>query len=226
MSLVKNIIVFGAHGKVGQNLIRLLSAKTSPYTATAVVRNSDQASKIAEISSNSPKVSTALLSIDSANVSDIADAIHGHDAVVFTAGSGGKNLLQVDLDGAVKTFEASVISNVKRYVLVSAIYADNRDLFEKSPIRNYYIAKHYADRILQAEFKDELDYTILKPSRLTDEPGTGKIKILEADDEAGDVTREDVAKVIYEVLNNKLTVHRSYDFNNGESSISDADTFR
>ena len=82
--------------------------------------------------------------------------IKNHDAVVFTVGSAGKNLLQVDLDAAVKTFEAMVEANVRRFIIISAIRAEDRDFGAKSGIRNYFIAKHYADRILIDEFSEKL----------------------------------------------------------------------
>ncbi|EMG45965.1 hypothetical protein SBY92_004316 [Candida maltosa Xu316] len=217
---MSKLVIFGAHGKVGQQLVRLIAEKSSLYTATAVVRNQEQAQQIKSISSDSPNLSTANLTVDNATVQEIADTIKGHDAVVFTAGSGGKNLLQVDLDGAVKTFEASVAANVKRFIIVSAVHADKREYGAKSPIRNYYIAKHYADRILAHEFKDKLDFTILKPTHLTDDPPTGKIKFL-TDDNVGSVTRADVAKVIYEIIDNKSTFGKSYDFANGDLSVTD-----
>ena len=82
--------------------------------------------------------------------------------------------MQVDLDAAVKTFEASVEAQVRRFIIISALHADNREFFSKLGLRNYYIAKHYADRILVDEFSDKLDYTILKPTSLSDDAATGK----------------------------------------------------
>ena len=70
--------------------------------------------------------------------------------------------MQVDLDAAVKTFEASVEAQVRRFIIISALHADNREFFSKLGLRNYYIAKHYADRILVDEFSDKLDYTIFE----------------------------------------------------------------
>lgn len=125
MSAYKNLIVFGAHGKIGQHLIKLI-AKLS-VNATAVVRNDDQVATIKNISSGSSNISSSKLDLAAASVSDLTSAIKGHDAVILTVGSGGKNLLQVDLDGVVKTFEATVEAKVKRLVIVSALFAENRE---------------------------------------------------------------------------------------------------
>ncbi|CAX39552.1 conserved hypothetical protein [Candida dubliniensis CD36] len=219
---VKNIIVFGSHGKIGQQFVRLLADKTSVFKGTAVVRNNEQAKTIKSITSNSPNVSLLNFTLDNANVGEIASAIKGHDAVVFTVGSAGKNLLQVDLDAAVKTFEASVEAQVKRFIIISAIHADNREFFSNLSLRNYYIAKHYADRVLVNEFGGELDYTILKPTELTDEAATGKIRIIKGTDEdIGTITRADVAKVIYEIVNDQDTFGKSYNIANGDLDITD-----
>lgn len=216
-SVYKNIVIFGSHGKIGQQLVRLISQPTSSYRATALVRNSDQADQILQISSNSSNITTKEFTFDNASVEEISDVIRGHDAVVFTAGSGGKALLLVDLDGAVKTFEATVKANVRRYVLISAIHADKRETFSKSGLRDYYIAKHYADRILVNEFKDDLDYTILRPTSLTDDEPTGKIRQINAGDELGTITRADVAKVIYDTIGDEKTFGKGIDFGNESS---------
>lgn len=224
MSTFKRIIVFGAHGKIGQQLVG--QACRDGYSVTSVVRNQQQADHVSHISGNNPNLLTNQLTLDDASVSDLTQVIAGHDAVVFTAGSAGKDLLKVDLDGAVKTFEASSAANVKRLIIVSAVHADKREFFQDTGLRNYYIAKHYADRILINEFSQKLDFTILKPTVLTDEPGTGKVKILESLLEPyGTISRADVATVILATLSNPNTYGKSYDFKNGDSDIHASSTF-
>lgn len=151
----------------------------------------------------------------------LSDKLTGHDAIVLTVGSAGKDLLKVDLDGVVKTFEAAVETNIRRVILVSALFAENHEVFEKLSLRNYYIAKHYADRILTTEFASKLDYTILKPSHLTDGEGTGKIDFVTPGDDIKATERQDVAQVIYLILDNKNTFGKSYNFTNGEKAIDD-----
>lgn len=223
-SIVKNIVVFGAHGKVGKHFISEVSK--SSYKATAVVRNDEQSKNIASLTSNSTNITTKTFTLDELSADEISKAIEGHDAVVFAAGSGGKDLLKIDLDGAVKTFEAAKLAGIRRYVLLSAIHAEDRAFFSKSSLVNYYIAKHYADRILISEFKDSLDFTIVKPTLLTDDEATGKINIIKAKDEnTGKVTRADVAKTIFEVLGRPETYGKSFNFSNGDSEISDSTTY-
>lgn len=218
---MSKVIVFGAHGKIGTRLIKRLAS--TQYKATAVVRNSAQAQLLLLVD---PNLATTELTLTDSTVGAIAGQIKGHDAVVVSVGSAGKSLLQVDLDGVVKTFEAAVEAGVRRLVLVSAAYADSREFGVVSTLRDYYIAKHYADRILRAEFSESLDYTILRPLLLTDGPGTGKVRKLEPLENPGTVEREDVAAAIVELLDKKVSYGRSYDFCQGEQPISDAATWQ
>lgn len=210
---MSKVIVFGSHGKVGQRLVKLLAG--SKYNTTGVVRNETQAKVIEAIG----KVHTSKFDLALATVPEITSEIKGQDAIVLSVGSGGKDLLKVDLDSVVKTFEAAVAAGIRRLILVSAIFADDREFGAASPIRDYFIAKHYADRILINEFSKTLDYTILKPSLLTDGEETGKIKLLKKGDATGLVERADVAKVIFEILENKSTFGKSYDFSGGNTDI-------
>lgn len=57
---MSRIVIFGAHGKVGQQLVKLIASSSSPYRATAVVRNQEQANHIQEIAQKSSNISTKL----------------------------------------------------------------------------------------------------------------------------------------------------------------------
>lgn len=220
MSNLKTI-VFGAHGAVGQHVIRKLSAGS---LVTAVVRNDEQAEAMKKI--GGAKVSTVNLSIEDASVEEIESACKGHDVVVYTAGSKGKSLLRVDLDGTVKTFEGAAAAGSLRYILVSALLAENRAKFSKTGLRDYMIAKHYAERILIDEFSDKLKYTILRPTSLTNDKGTGKIAIFKSEDEPAEtVTREDVADVIILVMDMPSTIGKAISFRNGEQPIEVESTY-
>lgn len=223
--MTTKVIVFGSHGKIGQKFVKIIS-EAPAFQATAVVRNEDQAKTIKDVAKGSENVSTVQLDVAKDSVQDLAKAIKGHDAVVATLGSGGKDLLKVDLQGVVNIFDAAVEANVRRLVLISAVFANDPAFGSNTALHDYYIAKRHADRTLQNEFGSKLDYTILKPSRLEDGSGTGKIKFLSKRDDPGHIQREDVAKAIFEVLNNKLTYGKAYDFAEGDKLIDEESTWK
>lgn len=208
------ILVVGANGQIGKRLVQLI-IESNKHTAKAMIRKEEQAKFFQELG-----VETVVVSLED-SVEKIADAAKGCDAIVFTAGSGGhtgydKTLL-VDLDGAVKTIEAAEKVGIKRFVMVSSFQAHNRENWQES-IKPYYVAKHYADRMLE---QSELTYTIIRPGWLKNEPGTGKIIVAENLKE-GSIPREDVARTIFAALDEENTFYRSFDLMSGDIPISDA----
>lgn len=208
------VLVVGANGKIGRILVNKLQNEKE-FQVRAMVRSEEQANAFKE------RGVDAVVADLEGTVEQIGNAMDGCDAVVFTAGSGSKTgpdkTLTVDLDGAVKTIEATEAKGVKRFVMVSALQANNRENWNMK-IKHYYVAKHYADRILM---DSDLDYTIVKPGALLDEPGSGNIQIGETL-ERGSVPREDVASTIIEVLRNPKTIRRSFDLVSGKIPISEA----
>ncbi|MBN8204250.1 SDR family oxidoreductase [Bacillus sp. NTK034] len=202
------VLIVGANGQIGKQLVKLIK-EADKHTVRAMIRKEEQARKFEDTG-----VETAVASLEG-TVDELAEAAKGCDAIVFTAGSGGhtgydKTLL-IDLDGAVKTIEAAEKAGVDRFIMVSAIQANNRDKWNEK-IKPYYAAKHYADRILE---NSSLNYTIVRPGGLTNEAGTGKIKAAESL-ERGFIPREDVAKTLYAVLDSESTYKRAFDLVSGE----------
>jgi uncharacterized protein YbjT (DUF2867 family) len=208
------VLVVGANGKVGKRLVQLLK-ESDKHTARAMIRKEEQAEFFQKLG-----VETVVASLED-SVEKIAEAAKGCDAIVFTAGSGGhtgydKTLL-IDLDGAVKTIEAAEKVGIKRFVMVSSFQAHNRENWQES-IKPYYVAKHYADRILE---QSELTYTIIRPGWLKDDPGTGKV-IAAENLKDGSIPRDDVARTIFTALDEENTYYRSFDLMSGDIPISDA----
>lgn len=205
------VLVIGANGQIGQILIDQLQ-QSEYYEPIAMIRNVEQQSKFEE-----KGVQTVVGDLEG-SVKDLEMAMQGVDAIVFTAGSGGKTgpdkTLLVDLDGASKTIEAAENLAVKRYIMVSAIQAHNRENWSEQ-IKPYFVAKHHADRILA---NSTLDFTIVRPGILVNETATGKIKIAE-NLERSTITRADVASTIVSVLKAENTVKKSFDLINGETEI-------
>lgn len=209
---MRNVIVIGANGKVGRILIDKLK-DSSRFHPVAVIRKEEQVKFFEDRG-----VDTRLASLED-TVENISEVIKGYDAIVFTAGSGGSTgddkTLAIDLDGAVKVMEAAESTGVKRFIMVSAIHADNRSKWKESGIPGYYIAKHYADRILKSS---NLDYTILRPGLLLDEQGSGSITTDNPESQKG-VPREDVANLIVEVLDHNNSIGKTVTFNQGNTPV-------
>ncbi|WP_226657212.1 SDR family oxidoreductase [Pseudalkalibacillus hwajinpoensis] len=206
-----NVFVIGANGQVGQNIVQLLHTMEE-HSLKAMVRKQEQADELA-----SRGIEAVVVSLED-SVEAISEAMKGSDAVIFAAGSGGNTgsdkTLLVDLDGAVKTIEAAEELGIKRYVMVSALQAHNRENWHEA-LLPYYAAKHYADKLLEAS---QLDYTIVRPGGLLNEPGSGKVSIAE-NLGSGSISRKDVAEVVVSTLKKENTIRRSFNLLSGEKDI-------
>lgn len=207
-----NVVIVGGHGKIGLRLVRLLADRGD--SPRGIIRKTEQAHDLEEIGAE-PIV------LDIENVDDISDALAGADAVVFAAGagpgSGPARKRTVDYGGAVKLAEGCIVKGIRRYVMVSSI-GSNRPETWSDQMRPYQEAKAEADKFV---IEADLDYTIIRPGGLTDDPGTGKVQIAERV-EYGSVTRDDVAAVIAECLVADNTIGKAFDLLNDGTPISEA----
>ena len=207
-----NVVIVGGHGKIGLRLVKLLLERGD--SPRGIIRKTEQAHDLEEIGAE-PIV------LDIENVDDISDALAGADAVVFAAGagpgSGPARKRTVDYGGAVKLAEGCIVKGIRRYVMVSSI-GSNRPETWSDQMRPYFEAKAEADKFV---IEAGLDYTIIRPGGLTDDPGTGKVQIAERV-EYGSVTRDDVAAVIAECLVADNTIGKAFDLLNDGTPISEA----
>ena len=146
----------------------------------------------------------------------------GADAVYFVAGSRGKDLLQTDAMGAVKTMQAAERAGIKRYIMLSSMYALQPEKWVDYPalaaITDYNIAKFFADNYLI--HNTDLNYTIVQPATLTEEPATGKVTFGEGDDTTNPIP--DVAQVLATVLANDNTIGKVIMMRSGDTPIDTA----
>ncbi|MDM5280974.1 SDR family oxidoreductase [Paenibacillus silvae] len=209
-----NVLVIGANGQIGKHLVEQL-AQEGKHQVTAMIRKPEQADTLKQLGAQ------VVMGDLEGTVDELAEVMKDQSAIVFTAGSGGSTgpdkTLLIDLDGAVKTMEAAEKQGISRYILVSAYGADQRSKWPEE-IKPYYVAKHFADRAL---FASELNYTIIRPGGLKNEPGTGKVTV-GTDLKPGSIAREDVARVIAASLQEEKTYRMAFDLVAGEQSISDA----
>ncbi|KMY52709.1 sugar epimerase [Bacillus sp. FJAT-27231] len=208
------VLVVGANGQIGRQVVELLQ-ESEEHTARALVRRQEQAESFERSG-----VEAAVADLEG-SVEEITEAAKGCEAVIFTAGSGGQTgwdkTLLIDLDGAVKTIEAAQKAGVSRFIMVSALQAHRREHWNEA-IKPYYVAKHYADKVLESS---GLTYTIIRPGGLLNEKGTGKVTAAENLDRSS-IPREDVAETVVASLNEGHTFNRSFDLVSGEEPISEA----
>lgn len=162
------VFLIGANGQIGQRLVSLFQDNLD-HSIRAMVRKEEQKASLEAAGAE------AVLANLEGSPEEIAAAAKGCDAIIFTAGSGGSTgydkTLLVDLDGAAKAIEAADIAGIERFIMVSALQAHNRENWNEA-LKPYYVAKHYADKILEAS---GLTYTIIRPGGLRNEPGTGTV---------------------------------------------------
>ncbi len=206
-----NVVIVGGHGQIAMRLSKILAERGD--SPRGIIRKTEQADDLEEIGAE-PIV------LDIENIDDIDDAFAGAEAVVFAAGagpgSGPARKLTVDYGGAVKSVDAAIANEISRFVIVSAIGANHPERWSKE-MKPYYEAKADADKFVA---ESGLDYTIVRPGRLTDDPGTGKVSVDGGG--SGSVTRDDVAAVIAEVLNADNTIGKGFDLLGGETPIAEA----
>lgn len=210
------ILVVGANGQIGKHLVKTIQESENNF-ARAMIRKQEQASYFKGLGAE-----TSVVDIEG-EIADIAKAAEDVDVIVFTAGSGPHTgpdkTIAVDLDGAVKTIEAAKIAGVKRFIMVSS-FDTTRKAIQEAPasFKPYVIAKHYADEWLR---ETDLDYTIVHPGALTNDQGTGQVHA-ETEVARGSVSREDVASVIYECIENHSTIRKAFQVVSGETPIKEA----
>ncbi|MDV7693618.1 short-chain dehydrogenase [Pediococcus parvulus] len=206
------VFVIGAHGQIGKLLVAQLLDRGDEVVAG--IRDAKQRDFFED-----QGAATQLFDLTE-QPDEMAKVLAGVDAVVFSAGSGGKTgddqTLLIDLDGAVKSMEATQKAGIKRFVIVSAMNAEDRTRW--TAIQPYYVAKHYADLYLKDE--TSLDYTIIKPGVLTNDAGKGGLIL---DQTKGKIAREDVAETIVSALhNNDNTIKKEFAISEGETPINEA----
>ncbi len=165
-----NVVIVGGHGKIGLRLEKLLAERGD--SPRGIIRKTEQAADLEEIGAE-PIV------LDIENVDDISDALAGADAVVFAAGagpgSGPARKRTVDYGGAVKLAEGCIAKGIRRYVIVSSIGSNRPETL----VRRDAALPGGEGRGRQVRHGSGLDYTIMRPGGLTDDPGTGKVEIAE-----------------------------------------------
>jgi uncharacterized protein YbjT (DUF2867 family) len=210
------IAIVGGHGKIARLLIPQLAA--AGHQPLALVRNPDYTEELEGLGAE-----VRLLDIEASGEDDFARAFAGAGAVVFAAGGGADGNAErkktVDLGGSLKSIDGADTAGIRRFVQISAIGVDEPlgDDVDAGWVA-YVEAKRDADVALRGS---QLDWTIIRPGGLTDDPATGEVALAEKVDR-GQIPRADVAAVIVAVLGDPATYGHQWEVVSGTTPIAEA----
>jgi uncharacterized protein YbjT (DUF2867 family) len=209
-----NVAIAGAHGKIALRLTRLLVDEGDGVIG--LIRNPDHEGEV-----RAAGASPVVCDLEQASVAEISKAIEGANATVFAAGagpsSGADRKLSMDRDGAIKLLRAATAAGAGRYVMLSGAGVENPPDGDEV-IDIYLRAKAEAD---EAVMSSDREWTVLRPGGLTDDAGTGRVRIVAAPFSAS-VTRDDVASVIARLLTDSRSAGRVLYMSGGERTIEQA----
>jgi len=209
---MSNVILFGGHGKVALLATRILADRG--HTVTSVIRNPDQSDEV-RAHGGEPRVAD----VQEQTLTDFAELIHGHDAVVWSAGAGGGSADRtwaIDRDAAILSVQGAAKAGVDRYVMVSW---SGSVLDHGVPQDDDFFAYAQSKMIADAVLRDSgLRWTVVAPSTLTDDEPTGAIGW---DGSATEVSRGDVAHVVADAVEGDETIGKTIRFTTGSTPIAE-----
>ncbi|WP_426244577.1 SDR family oxidoreductase [Nocardioides sp. LHG3406-4] len=213
---MSRIAIVGGHGQVARHLLPLLGALG--HQPLALVRRDEYRAELEAVGA-----AVGLLDIEQADASAFAHAFEGCHAVVFAAGGGPDGNIDrkrtVDLEGALKTIDGARRAGISRVVQISAIGVDEPVRDDAEPVWKAYIeAKRDADVALRGS---GLDWTILRPGRLTDDQPTGRVD-LRPSIARREIPRADVAAVVAAVLDTGAGIGAQLDLVSGDTPVDQA----
>ncbi|TNC27326.1 NAD(P)H-binding protein [Amycolatopsis alkalitolerans] len=212
------VVIAGGHGNIALRLERQLAANGDQ--AVGIIRNRDHAADLREAGAE-----PVVLDLESVSAEEVAEVLKGADAAVFAAGAGpGSGMARKDTvdRGAAALFGAVCErAGVRRHVQIGSMGVGRRPRPGTDEVyAAYLLAKEAAEVDLRTR---DLDWTILRPGRLTNEPPAGEVHLAESV-EYGEISREDVASVIVAILEEGRTFRRTFEVVGGNTPIAEAIT--
>lgn len=226
-------VLLGGHGKVALHITRIATQAPYHWQIDSTHRSPAHTEDIVNVGGN-----PVFLDIEKSSIADLVEIFRGADGIIWSAGAGGKDgkhrIWAVDFEGCVRAYDAAEQAGVKRFVLVSAIDVRNKDgpapeWYTKEDLemseRIWRVIPEYMKAKLAAEenlYKraGRLDWTVVRPSGLTDVPGTGKVSMGKAP--LTTIPREDVARVVVAVIQAEGTIGKALDLSSGDIPIEEA----
>jgi len=210
------VLVAGARGKVARHLVRMLAE--AGHEVRGLVRKEEQLPDV-----EADGAEAVLCDLETEEVDGrVGESVEGCDAIVFAAGagagSGEERKRMMDYGGTAKLIEAAEKHGARRYVMISSMGAADPESRDEA-MRPYLRAKARADERLR---ESGLDYTIIRPGRLTDDAGTGTVDAAESLGRYGEIPREDVAATIAAALEAPNTVGKTFEVLAGDTPVRQA----
>ncbi|HEY9392810.1 MAG TPA: NAD(P)H-binding protein [Nocardioides sp.] len=208
------VFILGISGAIGALLADKLSAGGTEVQG--LVRTPAQQVDLA-----ARGVETTLGELSTMSATELARAASGSDAIVYTAGSNGgarEVTKAIDGDGVAKALEAARLAGVRRFVLVSVLPESWRERDNPDEVEYYFAVKKQADI---AVTRSDLDWVILRPSLLVDDPALGTISLGPAEAH-GEIARADVAETLAELLLEPRIRRQILELNTGTTPIREA----
>ncbi len=209
---VMRVTVLGASGRTGIHVVRLLRGRG--HQVRAGLRSSRRVEEVAGLGAE-----TVVADV-TADADDLVEALAGSEVVISAIGAPDPDPASVELvdrDGVIAAIRAAEKAGASRFVQLSAQFADAPDQGDRL-VRSILMAKQISDSILR---RSSLNWTIVRPGRLTDDQPTGHVKIA-GHLEAGSVSRADVAAVMVATLEESLTENQGFDVIGGDIPIPSA----
>lgn len=210
------VVVFaGGHGQIARLAQRRLA--DAGHRAIGLIRNRGQADGLRACGAE-----PVVFDLENQTATELAGIVKGADALVFAAGagpgSGPARKLTVDRDGAILLADAAELAGIRRYVVISAMAADDFVADSADVFQVYLRAKAEADRAVRSR---DLDWTIVRPGGLTDGPATGRIRVGERTGR-GLIPRDDVAEIVVRLVVDGTAVRSQFEVVSGDTPIAEA----
>lgn len=208
---MEKILIAGATGSTGKRIIEILNNSKS-FEPVAMIRKEDQKEIFDDMG-----VESIIADLEE----NLDHAVKGIDKVIFAAGSGGdtddEKTDAVDKNGAKRLIDAAKKANVKKFVMLSSMGAD--DPSQHKELEHYLKAKKEADDHLR---DSDIPYTIVRPGALNDDLGLAKVKVAEKLDTQGEISRDDVAFTLVMSLADPIAKNMTFEVVEGEETIKSA----
>jgi uncharacterized protein YbjT (DUF2867 family) len=211
------VVIAGGHGKIALLLTRQLATRGD--RVVGLVRNPDHVADVEE-----QGAVAVVADLESVSAAELAEHLRPADAVVFAAGagpgSGAARKDTVDRGAAVLLADAARLAGVRRYLLVSSPNVDNPPAEGTDEVWAAYLRAKKAAEVAVAE--TDLDWTILRPGALTDDPPTGEVTLAPPPVGYGEVSRADTATTLVALLDEPGTAGQVLELRAGAVPVAEA----